>query len=221
MRGFEKGGKRYRYYISSRLITGSRSDAPGGIRVPAAEIESGVIERVRQFLTSGAAVFEAVQRLELDMGHAQQLMRRTQEIADTLPNSRRSDLATVLRTLISHIEVQSDQISIAVQLGGLLTLLRGLTAVAAPVANDTATETAAPLVVTVPLLRRRAGRDTRLLMDGPEATRADPALVRVLVRAHACKARLLQSGEASSSSAATRRLSGSTASYCRRARLAS
>src|SRR5690242_15295271 len=53
-----KNGKRYRYYISSRLITGSRSDAPDGIRVPAAEIESGVIERVRQFLTSGAAVFE-------------------------------------------------------------------------------------------------------------------------------------------------------------------
>src|SRR5689334_8810841 len=167
MRGFEKGGKRYRYYISSRLITGSRSDAPGGIRVPAAEIESGVIERVRQFLTNGAAVFEALQHLELDVGHAQQLMRRAQEIADTLPNSRRSDLATVLRTLISHIEVQSDQISIALQPAGLLTLLRGLMAVAAPVANDTATETAAPLVVRVPLLRRRAGRDTRLLMDEP------------------------------------------------------
>jgi site-specific DNA recombinase len=180
-----KGGKRYRYYISSRLITGSRADAPDGIRVPAAEIESGVIERVRQFLTNGAAVFEALQHLELDVGHAQQLMRRTQEIADTLPNSRRSDLATVLRTLISHIEVQSDQISIALQLGGLLTQRRGLTAVAAPVANDTATETAAPLVVTVPLLRRRAGRDTRLLMDGPDAMRADPALVRVLARTRA------------------------------------
>jgi site-specific DNA recombinase len=59
-----------------------------------------------------------------------------------------------------------------------------------------ATETAAPLVVTVPLLRRRAGRDTRLLMDGPETTHADPSLVRVLVRARTCRARLLQSGEA-------------------------
>jgi site-specific DNA recombinase len=96
-----KGGKRYRYYVSSRLITGSRADAPDGIRVPAAEIDSGVMERVRQFLTNDAAVFEALQHLELNVGRVQQLMRRAQEIADTLPNSRRSDLATVLRTLIS------------------------------------------------------------------------------------------------------------------------
>jgi hypothetical protein len=99
---------------------------------------------------------QALQHLELDVGRVQQLMRRAQEIADTLPNSSRSDLATVLRILISRIEVQSDQISIAIQRGGLLTLLRGPTAVAASVTNDMATETAAPLVVTVPLLRRRA-----------------------------------------------------------------
>src|SRR3954471_9120205 len=60
----------------------------------------------------------------------------------------------------------------------------------------TARATAAPLVVTVPLLRRRTGRDTRLLMDGPEATQPDPSLVRMLVRARTCKAKLLQSGEA-------------------------
>jgi hypothetical protein len=36
-----------------------------------------------------------------------------------------------------------------------------------------------------------------LLMDGPEAAQADPSLVRILVRARTCRARLLQSGEAS------------------------
>jgi len=70
--------------INRIAITGSRSDALDGIRVPAAEIESGVIERVRQFLTNGAAVFEALQHLELDVGRVEQLMRRAQEIPDTL-----------------------------------------------------------------------------------------------------------------------------------------
>ena len=169
-----KSGKRYRYYVSARLITGSRVGSPDGIRFPAAEMESGVIERIRQFLTNGAAVFEALQSMELDVGHVQQLMRRAEEIADTLANGGRSDLAAMLRRLVSRIEVRSHQISIAIQPAGLLTLLRGLSAVAAPASTDLATETAAPLVLTVPLLRRRSGRDTRLLIDGSEATQADP-----------------------------------------------
>jgi site-specific DNA recombinase len=56
-------------------------------------------------------------------------------------------------------------------------------------------------------------------MDGPDATRADPALVRVLVRAHTCKARLLQSGEARLTE--TSRSEGISRSYLTRlARLA-
>ena len=39
-----KSGKRYRYYVSARLISGSRSEAPDGMRVPSAEVENGVIE---------------------------------------------------------------------------------------------------------------------------------------------------------------------------------
>ena len=38
-----KSGKRYRYYVSARLITGSRTDAPDGMRVPAAEVENGIM----------------------------------------------------------------------------------------------------------------------------------------------------------------------------------
>jgi hypothetical protein len=53
----------------------------------------------------------ALQHLELDIGRVQQLMRRAQEIADTLTNRGRSDIAIRLRTLISRIEVRSDQIS--------------------------------------------------------------------------------------------------------------
>src|SRR5690349_132318 len=62
-----KAGKRYRYYISSHLITGSRSDDPDGIRVPSAELEKGVIERIGQLLTDRSALFEALQPLEPDL----------------------------------------------------------------------------------------------------------------------------------------------------------
>jgi hypothetical protein len=58
-----------------------------------------------------------------------------------------------------------------------------------------------------------------LLIDGAEATQADPSLVRVLVRAQALKAKLLQSGEASLTE--TSRSEGISRSYLTRlARLA-
>jgi hypothetical protein len=190
-----KGGKRYRYYVSARLTTGNRAEAPDGMRVPAAEVESGVIERIRRFLTNGRALFEALQPLDPDIARLQPLMRRAEEIAGTLGDKGRADLAAMLRTVASRIEVRSDQISITIQPAGLLTLLGKNDAAENAARAGSANEIAEPLVLTVPIARRRAGRDTRLLIDGPEATQADPALLRMLLRARELRDKLMQSGE--------------------------
>ncbi len=209
-----KSGKRYRYYVSARLITGSRSEAPDGIRVPAAEVESGVIERIRQFLSDRTSVFEALQLTEPDVGHVQQSMRRAEEIADGLACGGRSELSAMLRRLVSCIEVRADQISISILPAKLPALLRGMSAVEHTSPVDLAVETGAPLVLHVPLVRRRAGRDTQLLIDGPQVAQADPPLIRMLVRARELKARLLQSGDASLSE--TSRSEGIGRSYLTR-----
>jgi site-specific DNA recombinase len=117
------------------------------------------------------------------MTRLQRLMRRAEEIAGALGSVGRADLAAMLRRVASRIEVRQDQISITVQPAGLLHLLGRQDAVAD--------------VLTVPLARRRAGRDTRLLVDGPEATRPDPALLRILLRARELRDKLMQSGDAS------------------------
>jgi site-specific DNA recombinase len=178
-----KGVKRYRYYVSARLITGSRAEAPDGVRVPAAAVETGVIDCIRRFLANGSSVFEALQPLEADLARLQPMMRRAEEIADIFSATGRADLAGMLRMVISHIEVRSDLMSITIQRSGLLALLRradGANGATPPVSDM---EGGAPIVLTVPFARRRAGRDTRLLIDGPEARQADPALVRMLIRA--------------------------------------
>ncbi len=192
-----KGGNRYRYYVSSRLITGSRSDAPDGMRVPAAEMESGVTERIRQFLRNSNAIFEALHPLEPEVGPLQQLVRHGQEIADTIGCNGRSGLAPMLQRVVSRIEVRSEQISITIRLAELLDLLRGSKEMAVLAPAALATEAGPSFVLTVPLARRRAGRDTRLLIDGPGTTKADPALVRLIIRGRALRAKLLQSGESS------------------------
>jgi site-specific DNA recombinase len=52
------------------------------------------------------------------------------------------------------------------------------------------------VLLSVPVALRRAGKEMRLLVDAPGgAMRADPTLIRMLVRAHALKANLMQSGD--------------------------
>ena len=47
-----KKGKRYRYYVSAPLITGSRSEHLDGRRIPAGDIEGLVLDRLRAFFAS-------------------------------------------------------------------------------------------------------------------------------------------------------------------------
>ena len=42
-----KKGRRYRYYVSQRLVTGGKSSAPNGRRIPAGDLERLVVDRVR------------------------------------------------------------------------------------------------------------------------------------------------------------------------------
>jgi hypothetical protein len=99
--------------------------------------------------------------------------------------------------MIGRIDIRSDQISITIQPAGLLTQLGKHDAVENAARAASANEIADPLILTVPIARRRAGRDTRLLIDGPEATQADPALLRILLRARELRDKLMQSGDAS------------------------
>jgi DNA invertase Pin-like site-specific DNA recombinase len=146
-----KAGRRYRYYVSTRLITDSRGGSPDSVRVPAAAVESGVIDCMRRFLANGSSVFEALQPLEADLARLQAMMRRAEEIVGTLSTTGRADLAEMLGTVISRIEVRSDLMSITIQRSGLLALLRRADAAkgATPPVSDM--QGGAPIVLTVPL----------------------------------------------------------------------
>jgi DNA invertase Pin-like site-specific DNA recombinase len=51
-----KKGTRYRYYVSRSLIVGTAEDRPGGWRIPAANLESLVINKLRDFLADQGAI---------------------------------------------------------------------------------------------------------------------------------------------------------------------
>ncbi|MBV8922842.1 recombinase family protein, partial [Bradyrhizobium sp.] len=55
-----KKGRRYRYYVSSSLVRGTRSDRSKGWRIPAGDLEDLVIGRLRDFLADPMAILDAV-----------------------------------------------------------------------------------------------------------------------------------------------------------------
>src|SRR5262249_26107483 len=75
-----KKGKRYRYYVSTVLITGSRSEHPKGRRIPAGDIEGLVLDRLRTLFASSAEVSDAIAPLGLDA--ALQRLDRSAKLAE-------------------------------------------------------------------------------------------------------------------------------------------
>jgi site-specific DNA recombinase len=76
-----KKGTRYRYYVSHPLITQARAGSPGGLRLPAPEIEQFVAKRLCQFLSEPDSILEATEQLGFDPASQQRLIDRAAQIA--------------------------------------------------------------------------------------------------------------------------------------------
>jgi len=189
-----KNGTRYRYYVSHPLITQARAGSPGGLRVPAPAIEQLVADRIRRFLSEPDSVIEATEPHRLEPAHQRQVIDRAAEITSswaTLPPMQTRDLLT---TLIQRIDLRPDRVDMSIYPGRLATVLG--TASAVTVTDHPADEPTLTLSVAARL--RRAGKEITLRIERTDASpaRPNPSLIKLIVRAHLFKARLLQSGGA-------------------------
>ena len=79
-----KKGTRYRYYVSTALVTGAGRNSSTLKRIPAADLEGLVTNRLRTFLADPAAVLDALDDdADSGPGHSQ-LIERGHHVADDL-----------------------------------------------------------------------------------------------------------------------------------------
>src|SRR5712664_1599744 len=115
------------------------------------------------------------------------LAARAEEIGKRWPEFPVTRTRAVLVALIERIEVSVNQIEIRLRPCRLNTLLD----VAAPPVQgviDDETE-----ILCVPVRRRRAGREIRMVIDGTDpfaASKPDARLIKLLLKAHRFNARL-------------------------------
>jgi DNA invertase Pin-like site-specific DNA recombinase len=182
-----KKGTRYRYYVSGSLITKDRTDDAAALRIPAAEIEQLVSDRVHRWLLDPGSIEKSTAAPFADPSIQHRHVARAKEIGKHWPELPVARKRAVLATLIERIEVRVDRIDIRLRpprlLDGPDTSPQGT--------NDEETE-----LLSVPVRLRRAGREIRMVIDGidPFATaKPNARLIKLLLRARRFNAALTQS----------------------------
>src|SRR5580704_1443849 len=105
-----KKGKRYRYYVSTALITRGRSEHPKGRRIPAGDIEGLVLDRLRALFASGAQVSDAVAPLGLDAATQRAVLDRSAKLAERWTKLASLELRERVRSLVQQIQIGEAQI---------------------------------------------------------------------------------------------------------------
>jgi site-specific DNA recombinase len=191
-----KNGRHYRYYVSHPLITGTRTDAAAGLRLPAGEIEQIVVNRIRRLLSEPASLFAI---LEAQVGEPllqQHLMARAAKLAEEWVQMPPLRVRVTIVALVQRVEIRPDEVIIRLRPCRLAALLDNrLTA-----ANPSPVDDEPTLPLTHPAQLRRAGKEVRMVIDHSDPfappAKPDPTLVKAIAKAHDFNDKLLRGGVA-------------------------
>src|SRR5262249_31375263 len=157
-----KKGMRYRYYVSGSLITKDRTDNAAALRVPAAEIEQLVSDRVRRWILDPGSIDKSTAARLADPSIQHGRVARAAEIGKHWPELPVARKRAALTTPLERIDVRVDRIDIRLCPPRLATLLDGPDT--SPLgANHEETE-----LLSVPVRLRRCGREITMMIDGTD-----------------------------------------------------
>jgi DNA invertase Pin-like site-specific DNA recombinase len=188
-----KKGTRYRYYVSRSLIVGTAKDKSTGRRIPAANLETLVITKLRSFLTDEGAVLNVIREDHVDGAAQSRLIARGARIAKEIESLTPDRLRVMLMTLISRVDIRPDCVEISVRRSRLVELLGSGSIDLVMQRGTPDNEAKAVLTLTVRARLQRVGREMKMLVENAgDQTSADPGLLRIVARAHDIQGRLMQ-----------------------------
>lgn len=111
----QKQSKRFRYYISEKMVNESAL-ASNGIRIPAQELETFVINRLCDWLTTTDILMDAINP---DTEHIQHLITESQKLARGLEENK-TEQYQLLRQIVDKVEVGRDYVTLFIRASSLL-----------------------------------------------------------------------------------------------------
>jgi site-specific DNA recombinase len=189
-----KKGTRYRYYVSRSLIVGTAKEHAKGRRIPAGNLESLVINRLRAFLMDQGAILDTVRIEHPDGANQKHLIARARQIAEQIPIMAPDQTRALLMALVSRVDLKSDRIEIKLRRQSLVELLDAQSTEPSTQERKSYKESDDLLTLKVKARLQRVGREMRMLVENADdQTLADPGLLRIIARAHDIQGRLMQS----------------------------
>jgi site-specific DNA recombinase len=83
-----KKGKRYRYYVSTSLVKGDRKTETPRYRIPAGDLDTAVVERLRKLLAGSGELIDALASLNLGRNRQSDLLARARQLASELGSAK-------------------------------------------------------------------------------------------------------------------------------------
>jgi hypothetical protein len=177
--------KRYRYYVSRR--EGAARDQPVW-RVPAGDLEMLVTSRVRSLLLNEGELLDVIGSVDLDAVALHSLLFEARSRAEQIHGASAGELRMLVLPLVSRVEVHDEWVSVFVRTAAMCQLGR---------ASLDAPEFGTDLELQVAARLARVGREVRLVVapaSGSVASRRDPGLIKLVIKAAAARAAVEAAG---------------------------
>ena len=185
-----KKGTRYRYYVSASLLKGGSKANSTRRRIPAGNLETIVMDRLRRLLSNRGELLDAIEGASIGRSGQGQLIERGRKLAEELGQTPEKNRTTVT-ALVRRVEIGADSVKIDVSGDRLAALLGSEHEEVAH--NEPIDPSGHILTLTAPVQLTRVGREMKLLVDDSNDHRSpDMSLLRVLTRAHDVQRRLAE-----------------------------
>jgi site-specific DNA recombinase len=171
-----------------RLLAGTAKHV--GQRIPASSLEAIVIGRIRNWLGDRPAMLNIVQSNTVDDATQKRLMDRLDQCMATWHELKVDDVRKFMLSIVARIQVHMDRIDISLNRISVARWLSRTDGHAEPTVAPQP-DTDGPFVtLTIPARLKRTGKEMKMIVDdGP--TNPDASLLRLLVRAHVIRERIL------------------------------
>ncbi len=146
-----KSGKRYRYYITH--ASELRDGEPPAARVPAYDLETLVVERIRAMLLDKRGIHDVARDHATDATSIADAIARASRSAEHLdtPYGKRG----IVTALVSQVQLHDDRITIAIDRAALLRRL-----------GIAIKQCDASVQLVAPAVKMRTGKETKLILNG-------------------------------------------------------